>query len=110
MAAVQGGQNVAPLPGNRTTQSRVQHIKFEPGILREVLNAFEPIVKTFNPLDRDCSLFFGDMSIVSKRDFDPSTGKYFGEVTLPGVLGMATKASIYMFAGIQAQILGELLF
>lgn len=96
-------QNVAPLPSVRTIQRRTAHIKFEPGILREVLDAFEPTVNAFVPLDRDCALFFDDMSITMKRDMDPSTGKYIGDVTLPGVTGMASKTTVYMFAGIRAR-------
>lgn len=41
------------------------------------------------------------MSIKAKRDMDPNTGEYIGDVTFPGVKDQvfATKAELFMFAG-----------
>lgn len=88
---------------NLTLLQRIEHIKFEPGILTEVLTAFEPPVKKFDTCDRDSVLFFDEMSIESRRKYDSSTQKYIGEVTIPNVNALAPKAEVFMLRGIHAR-------
>ena len=72
-----------PLPSTRTLRERVQHIKFEPGILTEVLDALIPKVQEMPEEERDCVLCFDEMSLHQARNFDKSTNKYIGHCTIP---------------------------
>lgn len=104
-------KNVIPMPSPRTLLRRIEHIKLEPGILTEVLQAFGPTVLQYKLEDRDCALFFDEMSIDSRREFDRNTKKYIGSVTLPEVGATekdvdkrprATKAQVYMIGGVRS--------
>lgn len=92
---------VFPLPGKRTLQRRIQHIDFNPGILSQVLDAFGEELKNYELMDKDCVLLLDDMSIKSRRDFDPGTKSFIGGVSLKGVEGLATKATVFLFAGVR---------
>jgi len=93
-------KNVVPLPSVRTLQRKTEHLKFQPGILVEVLDAFEVELVDFSDLDKDCSIFWDEMALTSCVELDRSTGCYIGTVTLPNVTGVAYKALVFMFGGI----------
>ncbi|KAE8739848.1 hypothetical protein FOCC_FOCC014649 [Frankliniella occidentalis] len=96
--------SVFPLPTNRTLQRRLQPIKFQPGLLYEFLNPFaEKVASSFTSAQKDCALHFDEMATKSQLCFDLGTGRYFGNTTLPGVKGLATKLEVWTFGGIQTK-------
>ena len=90
-----------PLPGERTLQRRTKNVTFAPGVQHQILDAFAEELKRFDEDDFDCILSFDDCSIKSRVDFDSGTQSYIGHVTLPNVQGLATKATIWVFAGVR---------
>jgi len=65
------------------------------------LDAFGDELKKYELTERDCVLLLDDMSIKSRRDFDPGTKSFIGGVSLEGVEGLATKVSVFLFAGVR---------
>jgi len=90
-----------PLAGERTVQRRTEHIKFEPGVQHQILDAFGKELETFEDDDLDCLIYFDDMSTKSRRCWDPGTHSFIGQVTLPNVDGLATKATVFVIAGVR---------
>jgi len=92
-----------PLTGERTVQRRTQHIpvRFQPGASHQILDAFAKDPETFEDDDLDCLIFFYELSTKSKRCYDPGTYSFLGQVTLPNVEGLATKAMVFVFAGVK---------
>lgn len=96
-------ESLVCLPSIRTLQRRIQHFKFQPGILHEIFDALKDKVSTMNPADRDCCLFFDEMSIKEATDFDTSTSSIIGNATLTGSSGSASKALVFVLGGIRSR-------
>jgi len=94
-------QIVFPLPGERTLQGRTRHIEFQPGVQRQVLDAFDREFESFEEDGPDYLIYFDDMAIKSRRDWDNGTRSFLGHVTLPGVEGLARKATVFIFEGVR---------
>lgn len=92
-----------PLPSIRTLTRHLEHIKFNSGILSEVIERLEIKVKAMKEEERDCVLLLDEMSITSKTEYDTSSGSFVGDVTLPGHKGPATHALVLMVAGINSR-------
>lgn len=90
-----------PLPNARTLQRRIEDFKFQPGIseqMLEFLKMKKPYFK--NDSDVECGLIFDEMSITSKRSYNPSTGSLIGSITFPNDTGDATHAIVFMLVGV----------
>jgi hypothetical protein len=68
-----------PLPTHRTLQRRIEHLKFCPGLLNEVLAAMEPKVVLMAAEEKHCAILIDEMAITAKLDFDPSTSSILGK-------------------------------
>ncbi|XP_039309073.1 uncharacterized protein LOC113005416 [Solenopsis invicta] len=90
-----------PLPSIRTLQRKLQDFQFEPGI-SEVLFEFLKNKKAYlkNENDIECGLVFDEMSITSKKSYNPSTGSEIGNITFPNDNGIATHAIVFMLVDI----------
>lgn len=83
-------------------QRSIEHIKFDPGLLANVFLRLQEMIDNMNENDKNCVLFFDEMSIEQRIDLDPSTGAYIGYVSLPGVpKQVASKALVFLLAGIR---------
>ncbi|GLV37435.1 hypothetical protein CBL_10599 [Carabus blaptoides fortunei] len=93
-----------PLPSCRTLRRRLEHLKFESGVLVEVFDFLKFKVATFkHENERDCGIILDEMSIISSSVYDTSTCNFHGNVTLPGHSGLATHALVIMLAGISSR-------
>lgn len=66
-----------PLPGIRTVQRRMQSVRFEPGVLREVFDFLKLKADGFTDLERECVLTLDEMAITPtawRCDFARSHG------------------------------------
>lgn len=89
------------LPSIRTLQRKLQDFQFEPGI-SEVLFEFLKNKKAYlkNENDIECGLVFDEMSITSKKSYNPLTGSEIGNITFSNDNGIATHAIVFMLVGI----------
>jgi hypothetical protein len=96
-----------PLPSQRTLQRRIEHLKFSPGLLQEVLNVMKVKVNTMVEEERRCVILIDEMAITPKLDFDPSTGLVLGKPTIPSsnkiFEEVATHGLVYMLAGVTSR-------
>jgi len=68
-----------PYPSVRTLQRRLENVKFESGILHEVLDFMKIKVRTFQTeQEKEAVLLLDEMSISQSIDYDTSTGSYMG--------------------------------
>lgn len=97
-----------PLPSQRTLQRRIEHLKFSPGILDEVLIAMKTKVDMMATEERHCAILIVEMTITPKLDFDSSTGLVLRKPTLPSssnqIEEIATHGLVYMLAGITTKV------
>lgn len=72
-----------PLPSIRVLQERIQHIKFEPGIQKEIFQMLPK--KTMHMVfpETECMMAFDEASIKEALEFDPSTNSFIGNCTIP---------------------------
>lgn len=90
-----------PLPSLRTLQRKVEDFKFEPGISEEMFDYLKNKKPAFkNEIDLECGLIFDEMSITSKKSYNPSTGSFIGNITFPNDKAIATHALVFMLVGI----------
>ena len=93
-----------PYPSVRTLQRRLEHIKFVPGILYEVLDLLNVKIKHFKTeQEKLCNLALDEMTITESTEFDMSTGTYFGNVTFPGQTGKANHVLVFMLWGLSTR-------
>lgn len=92
-----------PLPSIRTLERRVEDIKFNSGILHEVIETMAIKVQAMNKKERDCVLVLDEMSLTENTEYDVKTGSFIGEVTLPGHTGIASHALTFMIAGLNSR-------
>lgn len=90
-----------PLPSERTLTRKMEHMKFEPGLIDEVFQFLSMKVIYFEEIDKDCALFLDEMAITSGIVFNNSTNCFLGHVTLPlDIQRRACQALVIMLAGI----------
>ena len=92
-----------PYPSIRTLQRRLQNIKFESGILSEILEFLKLKVATFNEHEKECVLLLDEMAITEEIQYDCSINKYVGDVTFPNSQGRANQALVFMIGGISSR-------
>lgn len=90
-----------PLPSERILTRKMEHMKFEPGLIDEVFQFLSMKVIYFEEIDKDCVLFLDEMAITSGIVFNNSTNCFLGHVTLPlDIQRRACQALVIMLAGI----------
>lgn len=92
-----------PLPSARTLQRRLQNISFEPGVLTNVFDMLEVKVKEMNDNEKNCCLTLDELSLSPGVEYDASSGKLLGNVTLPQHTGRANHALVFMLGGISTR-------
>ncbi|PIK41368.1 hypothetical protein BSL78_21778 [Apostichopus japonicus] len=88
-----------PYPSIRTLQRRMQNVAFRPGILSQVFEFLELKVSNMRPEERICSLTLDEMALSTSIEYDVSSGRLLGDVTLPDHSGTATHALVFMIGG-----------
>ncbi|XP_035281837.1 mitochondrial import inner membrane translocase subunit Tim10 isoform X1 [Anguilla anguilla] len=73
----------------------MQCVKFKPGVLREIFNFLKLKADGLTELERECVL----MAITPSVELHMGTGKLYGDVTLPGHIGAATHACVFILVG-----------
>ncbi|XP_067929649.1 uncharacterized protein [Watersipora subatra] len=76
-----------PLPSIQTLQQRVQHINFL-------------LVASMRDVDKLCCLTLDEMELNKAVEYDPSSKKVLGQITLPGHQGEANHRLVFMLGGI----------
>ncbi|XP_011870432.1 PREDICTED: THAP domain-containing protein 1-like [Vollenhovia emeryi] len=72
-----------PLPSLRTLRRRLQNLKFNSGILKEIFEFLKLKIACFkDKLDKHCILVLDEMSITPSEIFDTSTNTFMGYATL----------------------------
>ena len=93
-----------PLPSQHTLRRRIEHLKFYPGILEEVIMAMRSKINVMTNEERYCAILIDEMAINSKLDFDVSTDMVLGKPTLPSANRqldeVATHGLVYMLVGV----------
>lgn len=89
-----------PLPSLRTLRRKMEVVDFEPGILTEVFENLKIKVSELKQEERECCLTLDEMSITASVEYDNSSGRVLGDVTLPDHKGIATHGLVFMLSGI----------
>ena len=89
-----------PYPANRTLQEKLEKLKFEPGILTEVIIMMKDKVEATIPeMGRDVVLMWDEMELTPGVQFMPGWENWVGEVTLPEHDGLADHALVFFIVG-----------
>ncbi|KAH8009812.1 hypothetical protein HPB51_019881 [Rhipicephalus microplus] len=72
-----------PIPAERTLQRHIQHVKFRPGLLTDILDPLKMKVSLMKPEERHAALMIDEMQITSGLVYDHSCGAVLGAPTLP---------------------------
>lgn len=92
-----------PLPSQRTLARKIENLKFDHGILHEMLELLKYKVTDMTFQDRDCIIMTDEMSIEEGVDYDASLKRLFGHVTFPKITPRKAKNGlVIMLAGIQS--------
>jgi len=89
-----------PLPSIRTLNRKIEHIKFEPGILSEIFHYLQSKVSLMQEHEKLCALTFDEMSIIPAIEIDKTSKAHIGYITIPNQLGSATHGLVFMLSGI----------
>ena len=92
-----------PLPSIRTLNRHMEHITLEPGIQKEVFDFLKLKVSNLNIKEKECCLTLDEMAIQPGVQFDRSSSRLCGEVTLPDHSGNATHALVFMLSGVSTR-------
>jgi hypothetical protein len=91
-------------PSQRTLHRRIEHLKFSPGLLNEILTQLKIKVETMKDEEKHCSILLDEIAITPKYDYHPSTGLVLGKPTVPSSSGkleeLATHGLVYMISGV----------
>ena len=85
-----------PLPSRRTLLRSIQHSAFESGVLTDVFKYLSIKVRSMLPEERQCVLTLDEMSITASVELDNRSGRFSGDVSLPGHSGVATHSMVFM--------------
>lgn len=88
------------LPAPRTLQRKLQNIPFNPGLLEDIFLCMVERINNMEERSRLCCLVFDEMSIESKIEYDPGSDSNIGYCTLPDRPIPATKAMLFLVAGV----------
>ena len=83
---------------------RLEHLKFEPGVIDEVLQFLRVKIAHFKDIEKECSLFLDEMAITSGDCFNNSNNSFWGHVTFPRDTNRkACQALVLMLTGIASR-------
>ncbi|KAH7974720.1 hypothetical protein HPB49_018445 [Dermacentor silvarum] len=98
-----------PLPSKRTLQRHIEHAKFRPGLLTDILEALKIKVSLMKPEERHAVLLLDGMQITSGLVYDHSCCDVLGTPTLPlsdGSLpddSLAIHGLVFMLGGLSTR-------
>ena len=72
----------------------------EPGVLNAVFNVLQLKVQQWKSQECECCLTLDEMAITPSVEFDQSSGRLLGGVTLPSHSGSAIHGLVFMLGGI----------
>ncbi|XP_049524035.1 uncharacterized protein LOC125945789 [Dermacentor silvarum] len=85
-----------PLPSRRTLCRRLQHLSFQPGVLKEIFDIMETKVAAMTDIEKDCVLFMDEMEIRKGLELDRGSDAFLGTTTLPESDQPANHALVFM--------------
>lgn len=91
-----------PLPSYSTIMRKIQEIKLNFGIFKDVLELLQFKVESMDATDKFCVLSYDEMCISEQLDYDKSSGQFSGYATLganPSLLGQ--KIFVVLVRGIK---------
>ncbi|XP_077263676.1 uncharacterized protein LOC143898232 [Temnothorax americanus] len=88
------------LPAPRTLQRKIQNISFNPGILEDIFLCLESRINNMEERSKLCCLVFDEMSIEPKIEYDRGSDSNMGYCTLPALPIAASKALLFLIAGV----------
>lgn len=88
------------LPSITTLYERTSQFCFKPGMLEEVFEMLARKTKVMRVGERKCVLTLDEMNLEVGWNYDPKSGSYYGNVTLPEHSGPATHALTFMLGGL----------
>ena len=93
-----------PLPAAKTIQQRVSHIDFDVGVLKEVFPLLKQKINILPEDQRICAMYFDEMAITSKMEYDIKSDSIIGSPTISprkgNTPGDASKAIVFMIGGV----------
>ncbi len=92
-----------PLPAISTLQRKMEHLRFDPGVLTEVFDMLQLKVNRMGEEERWCSLTMDEVSIKKSLDYDLKSDTFLGSITLPGHSGEAAKAFCFQLGGLSTR-------
>lgn len=99
-----------PSPSLRTLNRRIEDLKFDSGIYKEIFEFLRIKVENFkNELNKDCSLVLDEISIsiiLTDNVYDSSTNKLLSKVILPQHEGQALVIMLAYLGSRWKQIVG----
>lgn len=96
--------NNLPFPSISTLNRRLENLKFDTGILHEVMEFLSKKVMNMVENEKDCCLLMDEMKISECREFDQANNKFFGNVTYPAVKNeKASDAFVFQLGGISSR-------
>lgn len=97
-------KNNLPLPSISTLNRRLENLKFDTGILHEVMEFLSKKVMNMVENEKDCCLLLDEMKISECREFDQANNKFFGNITYPAVKNeIASDALVFQLGGISSR-------
>lgn len=92
-----------PLPSRRTLCRRLQHLSFQPGVLKEIFDIMETKVAAMTDIEKDCVLFMDEMEIRRGLELDRGSDAFLGTTTLPESDQPANHALVFMVGGMNTR-------
>ena len=71
-----------PLPSVRTIQRYMKKVPFQTGTLHAIIEKMRTKVEKMHPKERNIALVVDEISLQPKREYDSSTGSFFGMPTM----------------------------
>jgi len=87
-------------PSVRSLQTYVQFVKFDFGILEDILALVQAAVEAFTEFEKVCHLTLDELAIEAGERMDFSSKKWVGAATLPSHVGTARKGLIFLLSGV----------
>ncbi|XP_075741336.1 uncharacterized protein LOC142790264, partial [Rhipicephalus microplus] len=95
-----------PLPSQRTLQRDIEHCKFRPGLLVDIMDSLAVEVNCMTEYERHACLMMDEMQITPSLIYDPSADAVLGRPTIPLADGslpadtLATHGLVFMLGGV----------
>ncbi|KAH8025455.1 hypothetical protein HPB51_008370 [Rhipicephalus microplus] len=95
-----------PLPSQRTLQRHIEHCKFRPGLLVNIMDSLAVKVNCMTEYERHAYFMMNEMQITPSLIYDPSADAVLGRPTIPLADGslpadtLATHGLVFMLGGV----------